>query len=77
MAAGHDNETDVAVLTERVNTLIKRVDEVLPLAADVAVQKEQISQLRRFACDINTRQWWLIGMMITTLVGIAIKVCAG
>lgn len=76
MAADH-NDSEVAVLTERVSTLIRQVEQLLPLAQTQAVHTEQIAALRKFVCDVNTRQWWLIGLMITVLIGVAVKVCAG
>lgn len=68
---------EIAVLTSKMETLICEVKKLQPLAETQAVHTEQIKQLRQFICDVNTRQWWLIGVLITVLIGIAVKVAAG
>ncbi len=70
-------QNQIGVLSNKIDTLMEEVKALRPLAEVQAVHTEQIKQLKGFVCEVNSRQWWLIGIMVVALLGIVAKVISG
>lgn len=72
-----EEKAEIKALGDKIDVLCDEVKALRPLAVAQAVQAEQIGSLKAFIQDVNTRQWWLIGVVVTSLLGVVVKICIG